>query len=47
MNITVYIDGDDLTISDLPEDLVSMMLSLGTILKTSDCDNPNGDDLCG
>ncbi len=47
MNIIVYLEGDILTISDLPEDLVGMMLSLGTILKTSDCNNPNGDDFCG
>ncbi len=46
MNFTVYIEDGEVTISDLPNDLVEMMASLGDILKTS-CDESNGDDFCG
>ncbi|KKN90947.1 hypothetical protein LCGC14_0225310 [marine sediment metagenome] len=46
MNITVFIENDNVTISDLPDDLVNMMISLGSILKTS-CNDNYGDDYCG
>ncbi len=46
MNFTVYIENGDVTISDLPDDLVSMMIALGDIFKTS-CDTSFGDDFCG
>ncbi len=46
MAITVFIEDGKVTITDLPDDLVPMMASLGNIFKTS-CNEHYGDDFCG
>ena len=46
MDITVFIEDGKVTVSDLPDDLVSMMVALGSILKTF-CNDSFGDDYCG